>query len=173
LSDVQIVLRELLDWKTRIDTKDWDFHGLRIRNAGDGTSPKDYVTLEQLTTATPEVTQPEQFHTITWTRDVLIAGQVLPGFVVGKGREGIPHELWLYAQTAPATGPLTIQFVVGGVNLLTTSLSLPSGAQGPVFSTLFIAPVPKLFQHTVVFPTVSAVNGAAIISIGLVVQRDM
>jgi hypothetical protein len=46
--DVQIVLRELLDWKSFLSTKDWDFKKLRIKNASPAVDPNDYVTLSQL-----------------------------------------------------------------------------------------------------------------------------
>ena len=46
--DVQIVLRDLLDWKSLLSTKDWDFRKLRIKNASPAVDPNDYVTLSQL-----------------------------------------------------------------------------------------------------------------------------
>jgi hypothetical protein len=46
--DVQIVLRDLLDWKSLLSTKDWDFKKLRIKNASPAVDPNDYVTLSQL-----------------------------------------------------------------------------------------------------------------------------
>ncbi len=48
LSDVQIVLREILDWKDTQLSKAKDQRGLQIKNAGDATAPTDLVTLRQL-----------------------------------------------------------------------------------------------------------------------------
>jgi hypothetical protein len=48
LSDVQIVLRGLLDFQSKIETSGLDLSGLRARNAGDALLPQDYVTLKQL-----------------------------------------------------------------------------------------------------------------------------
>src|SRR6266705_3548309 len=52
LADVQIVLRELLDWKDNQISKAKDQRGHQIKNAGDATDPQDLVTLEQLQSAT-------------------------------------------------------------------------------------------------------------------------
>jgi hypothetical protein len=48
LSDAQIVLKELLDWKDTQISKAKDQRGLQIKNAGDATDPTDLVTLRQL-----------------------------------------------------------------------------------------------------------------------------
>lgn len=48
IDDIQIVLRELLDFKSKIETSGLDLHGLRVRNASDGSVGSDYVTLNQL-----------------------------------------------------------------------------------------------------------------------------
>ena len=48
LADVQIVLKELLDWKETLLSKAKDQRGHQIKNAGDATDPQDLVTLRQL-----------------------------------------------------------------------------------------------------------------------------
>ncbi len=48
LQDVQIVLKDILDWQDKRDTKALDQHGLQIKNAGDATDGGDLVTLKQL-----------------------------------------------------------------------------------------------------------------------------
>ena len=58
LADVQIVLKELLDWKTTQISKAKDQRGLQIKNAGDATDPTDLVTLRQLKPASVAVSQP-------------------------------------------------------------------------------------------------------------------
>ena len=55
LSDVQIVLKELLDWKDTQISKAKDQRGLQIKNAGDATDPTDLVTLRQLKPASSVV----------------------------------------------------------------------------------------------------------------------
>ncbi len=52
LSDVQIVLKELLDWKDTQISKAKDQRGHQIKNAGDATQDSDLVTLRQLKEAT-------------------------------------------------------------------------------------------------------------------------
>lgn len=49
LSDVQIVLNELLDWKNNQISKAKDQRGLQIKNGGDATDPTDLPTFRQLT----------------------------------------------------------------------------------------------------------------------------
>ncbi len=53
LSDVQIVLKEILDWKDTQLSKAKDQRGHQIKNAGDATEPTDLVTLRQLESAFP------------------------------------------------------------------------------------------------------------------------
>jgi len=48
LADAQIVIRELLDFKTKIETSGLDLHGLRVRNAGAAEKAGDYITYEQM-----------------------------------------------------------------------------------------------------------------------------
>ena len=53
LNDVQIVLKEILDWKDTQLSKAKDQRGHQIKNAGDATEPSDLVTLRQLKSAFP------------------------------------------------------------------------------------------------------------------------
>lgn len=55
LSDAQIVLKELLDWKDTQISKAKDQRGLQIKNAGDATDPTDLVTLRQLKPASVSI----------------------------------------------------------------------------------------------------------------------
>jgi hypothetical protein len=55
LSDAQIVLKELLDWKDNQISKAKDQRGLQIKNAGDATDPADLVTLRQLKDFFPNI----------------------------------------------------------------------------------------------------------------------
>lgn len=53
LDDAQIVVREILEQiKLVKSAKDWDFKGLRIKNASPAVDPNDYVTLSQLGSTT-------------------------------------------------------------------------------------------------------------------------
>lgn len=172
LADAEIVLRELLDWKHLHESKDWDFHSLRIKNASPGVDPFDYATVSQLPKLDiPEVVDKDAY-TIVWESQAnIVAGQLFPSFVVGLGRVGIPNEVWLKARTSPTTGPLTINISVNGFTLLDTNLSLGIGQAGPIFSSRFVNLAPKLALHSDIFPTISAADSsAAIISIGLVVR---
>ncbi len=53
LHDAQIVLNDLLDWRSLQDSKPRDQHGLQIKNAGAGTEDSDLVTFGQLKSAIP------------------------------------------------------------------------------------------------------------------------
>lgn len=48
LADVQIVLRGLLDFQSKIETSGLDLHGLQVRNAASASQDGDYVNYQQL-----------------------------------------------------------------------------------------------------------------------------
>lgn len=48
LSDVQIVLKELDNFKSRMESQVWNLNGRQIKNGGLATDPNDFVILKQL-----------------------------------------------------------------------------------------------------------------------------
>lgn len=156
LSDVQTVLNQLLDWQTQIQTKNQDFHQLKITNAADGTDPRDYVTLEQLTqstTTTNDITkviqanQQDEFYTIVFSKDgTVVTGEASPAFIVGNGRAGSPTQAWVSCEEAPTSDVLSINFQITSyavdntptlTTLLVNPLIIPIGSTLRVFGTLF------------------------------------
>lgn len=55
LQDAQYVLKQHDDTLTNLQTKDQDYNGRRITNAGDSQSPQDYVTRAELNEATASI----------------------------------------------------------------------------------------------------------------------
>lgn len=193
LEDVQKILKDILDWKDRISTKDWDFHQLKITNAADGVSPRDYVTVEQLKDS--KVTnddinkliksgQPDQNYTIVLSKDgVVVTGENSPPYIVGTGREGIPTQVWLAAEVAPTSANLTINVQVtytnpgdnaqNSFNLLLTDLVLPVGQTLRVFTSTFITPLPAFGNGVKINKVITSGGNAAYVSIGIVVRRTI
>lgn len=172
--DVQIVLNKLLNWQSQITTQDWNRNGLRITNAAPAINQNDYVILSQLPTipASGGTTQTTVTIVFSSTGSVSI-GQSSAPYVVGRGRAGAtPWEVHLVATTPPSGGPLTANLQLNGVNLLATDISLPSGQTTPVVSSNFLAPVPNLPYLGTIVPTITAANGAALVTISLVVKLN-
>ena len=191
--DVQKVINELLDWQNLRSTKNWDFHQLKITNASDGTEPRDYVTLEQLKaskTTLDTITKvvvsnrEDQFFTIVFSKDgTVFTGDNSPAYIVGNGREGLPTQVWLACEVAPASAPLAINLVVTYIdpstlavttaNLLSTSLSIPIGSTTRVFSGEFTTPMPYLASGAKINKVVVTGGDAAYVSVGVVVKRTL
>jgi len=88
LADVQIVLKELLDWKDTQISKAKDQRGHQIKNAGDATEPQDLVTLRQLKSAFPPESKIAGTTIITNTTNT--GGGGIPGPPGPQGPQGIP-----------------------------------------------------------------------------------
>ena len=170
--DVQIVLRELLDWKTRVSTKDWDFHQLRIKNASPGVDQNDYVTLSQLQNAVPAAVPSNKTYTQVFSSSgTVLTGDMIPGFVVGLGRGGIPNQVWIAARVAASSSDLQVNISIDGNLLLLNPITLPIGQTAKVFSSTFVSPTPKLAIGATVFPEIIQGDGiVSIVSVGLVVN---
>lgn len=191
LEDVQKILKDILDWKDKISTKDWDFHQLKITNATDGTAPRDYVTLEQLEaskTTNDDINKlirsgrPDQNYTIVFSKDgVVVTGENSPPYIVGTGREGQPIQVWVAAEVAPTSANLTVNVQVtytnpgddaqNSFNLLLVDLVLPIGQTLRVFTSTFITPLPSFGHGVKVTKVITSGGNAAYVSIGVVVQR--
>jgi hypothetical protein len=173
LDDVQIVLRELLDWKSLKTTKDWDFRGLRITNASPARDPNDYVILSQLKNpASPGISSNESYTQVWESPGQVTTGDLINAFVVGLGREGTPNQVWVTARVAPVSSDFSINISVDGNNLLQTPLILPISQTLPVFSSNFVSPTPQIGLGATIFPVIINGDGAvSLVSMGLVVKR--
>lgn len=186
LDDAKIILKELFDWKDHLTTKDWNFNGLRIKNASPGIDLKDYVILEQLKNETQFIRHNPQYFTAVWSKETTPTIDDLPEiYCPGPGREGSPVEVWLAARVAPSTGNLSIniEYSQSGVlddplkrHLLfktTEPLVLPLGQSLRVFKSTFDIPVPRFSRHSAIYPKILSVGDAASVSIGLVIKVDV
>lgn len=171
LSDVQIVLKELTQWKDKLSTKDQDLKGLRIRNASPGVLPSDYATVSQIPPAVTLPTPQDQYYTMCWNSQGSVAnGLVASGFTAGKGRSGIAYEVILECTSAPTSGSLEINLQIAGNNILQNNLEIPLGQNGPVTSGNFINPNYVIGYKTKAIPIIINAAGAGFVFIGLVVK---
>lgn len=175
LDDATIVIKELAQWKDRLSSKNQDFKGLKIQNAGEGTEPNDYVTLSQLQQAVTPSAAPNQNFSIPFSAPgPVTTGQISPPFIVGTDRVGNPTSISVAVTSvsqAPATGPLIVNLNLNGIPMLATNLSLPVGNEGPVSSSMFITPLPKLSAGSKIVPVIISGGGASYVTIQLYVVR--
>ena len=91
LTDVQIVLKEILDWKDTQLSKAKDQRGHQIKNAGDATEPADLVTLRQLRDAFPPTSKIAGTTVLQTTFAGGTGGGIGPAGPPGpQGPQGIP-----------------------------------------------------------------------------------
>jgi hypothetical protein len=175
LDDVQIVLKEVTQWKDRISSQNQDFKGLKIQNAGPGTEPNDYVTLSQLQQAVVPSAAPVQNFSIPFSSvGAVTAGQLSAPYIVGTDRVGNPTAISVAVPStteSPTGVPLIINLAMNGVNMLSTNLSLPVGNEGPVSSSQFISPLPRLAIGNKIVPIIIQSGGASYVTIQLYVVR--
>lgn len=175
LKDARVIVKELSQWKDRISSKNQDLKGLKIQNAGDATDPGDYVTLRQLSSLLPTITTPNQHFSIPFSSvGVVSVGQISAPFIVGSDRVGNPSAISVAVPTmaqAPTGGPLTINLTLNGIDMLAVPLVLNTGTEGPIFSSQFISPLPKLAVGYKIVPKIIAAGGASFVTIQLYVTR--
>ena len=194
LADVQVILKQLLDWQSNKDSKDWDFHGLRIKNANPSKDPNDYVVRSELhptAFAAPPVTsapqtqaqvsnppslissgEAEQDYTIVFSVDSVVDGYETPAYVGGINRDGVFIDIWVTANTAPIVTPASINFNVNGVPLLTADVQIPVGSTVVVHSSKLVSPLPVMGFDTKVTMKINTASGVALLSGGIVVRRN-
>ena len=175
LDDAKIIIKELAQWKDRIESKNQDLRGLKIQNAGDATEPQDYVTLRQLPKLVQTTVTPDQHYSIPFSAPgLVVTGQISPPFIVGIDRVGVPTEISVAVPSvtqAPVNVPLIINLQLNGVNLLTTNLTLPVGQAGPVSAINFITPLPKLMKGMILVPVIVQGGNASFVTIQLYITR--
>jgi hypothetical protein len=175
LSDAEIMLKEISQWKDRISSKSQDLKGLKIQNAGPATEPNDYVILSQVQQLVAPVITPDQHFSIPFsTSGPVTTGQLSAPFIVGTDRVGNPSSISVAVPSsaqAPTSGPLIVNLAMNGSNLLATNLQLPIGQEGPVSSSAFVSPTPKLAAGNKIVPVIIADGGASFVTIQLYVTR--
>lgn len=194
LADVQIVLNQLLSWQSNKDSKDWDFHGLRIKNASASVDASDYVIRSELhptalaapqqssapkTVAQvnnppiPVPTSPaEQDYTIVICSDAPADGYESPPFIGGRKRDGVFIDAWVACTGAPSGTTALINWKLNGNLLLSQDIQIPAGSLGPVHTSFFVSPLPVMGFDTRITLKVNQAAGITLVSGGLVVRRN-
>lgn len=182
LDDAQKVINDLYNRLELQRTKDWNFSGLKIKNASNGVDPQDYATVAQLPTVPTVDTTDNDFYTIVFSKDGQVTtGEESPSFIIGTGREGYPTQIWVVCEPTfePSGGDLIVNVAwttyddsgtPHTLSLLSSDLHLPSGTSNRVFSSSFASPVPKLGNGAKLNKIIVAGNNASYVSIGLVVK---
>lgn len=175
LDDAKIVIKELSQWKDRLSSKNQDFKGLKIQNAGAATEPNDYVILSQVQQlVTPSAISDQHFSIPFSSVGAVSAGQLSAPFIVGTDRVGNPTSISVAVPSvtqAPSGVPLIINLAMNGVNMLATNLVLPIGNEGPVSSSQFVNPLPKLAAGNKIVPVIIQAGGAQYVTIQLYITR--
>lgn len=199
LADVQIILRQILDWQSNRDSKDWDFKGLRIKNASASKDPSDYVIRSELhptSLAAPPVTSApqtqaqvsnppssssgnsnsggdaEQDYTIVFSIDGPTDAYETPAYVGGRNRDGVFIDIWVTANGAPLVNPASLNFNVNGAPLLSTDVQIPAGSTDVIHSSQMVSPLPVMGLDTKVTMQVNTASGVTFLSGGIVVRRN-
>lgn len=194
LADVQIVLNQLLNWQSNKDSKDWDFHGLRIKNASPSKDQNDYVVRSELhptALAAPPVSsapstqaqvsnppppisagEADQFYTIVFSIDSVVDGYETPAFGGGRNRDGVFIDIWVTANAAPITNPASINFNVNGQPLLSEDIQIPVGSTSMIHSSKMVSPLPVMGFDTKVTMKINTASSVAFLSGGIVVRRN-
>jgi hypothetical protein len=193
LSDVQIVLNDLLNFKARIE-------GGHLPSIGNATLDNQAVTLAQVKkliqnavapkTVPPVVAPPPEVgggigvYTIVWsTAGVVQSNDILPFFCVSNvERAGEPIGVWVICRT-PNTDVINLQIslnnVIGSlwssdstVDLLANPLSLEENQDTMEASGFFVSPVPSIGVGARIAPRIIHAGSQSAVSIGLVVKTN-
>jgi hypothetical protein len=178
LSDVQLVLNAHDTFINKFNSQSINRQGLKLTNNGKATDPGDYVILSQLPTPTTPVNPAvNQYYTAVFTQSGIInTGDVIPAFIAGFERTGLPVAVKVVALTPP-TSTCTINIAVGaGVglmqNILAADLSIPIGSNVVISSSNFINPVPYVGTNFIMYPVITSGGGAGVVTIEIVLQRS-
>ncbi len=172
LDDAQAALNELQDWKDKLTTAPWDFHGLRITNASPSVNANDYIIRSELTPGPSSLKDGPNIYTAVFTRDAPVDGEAIPAYVAGTDRDGVIIQVWLNAQVSPTTGNLAVNPTINGVSLLTTPITIVNGSSAVAVSNALISPVPVVGYLTKLAGAVVTAGGASLVTMGIVVRKS-
>jgi len=172
LDDAQRAINELQDWKDKLTTAPWDFHGLRITNASPSKDDNDYVIRAELIKPPPAANLEHDVYTAVFSRDAPVDGEIIPSYVAGTDRDGKLVQVWLTAIGAPASAALVINPTLNGVTLLTAPITLPISSTAVIVSNAFVSPFPVVGYQTKLGGIVITGGGATGVSMGIVVRRN-
>lgn len=116
IEDAQIVIRDIQDRLGAIESKTQNAHGRRITGLGAAVNPDDAVTLAQLPTLVPnapQLEQPQNFQIVWNPTDASITDNtiLIPRYIVGKFRVGMPIGVYAYAEGKPTTADMQIDIL--------------------------------------------------------------
>lgn len=169
--EIQKVLNQILDTQDLQRSKDWDFHGLRIKNASPSKDPYDYVVRKELTPASTQTDVIVAEYTIVITRDAPADGEESPPYFAGTDRDGNVIDIWIGSTNAPITD-CSVNFNINDTPVLNNPIILPAGSRGPIHSGDIVSPIPKIGFDTRVTIVVIISGGVTLLSGGIVVRRD-
>ena len=177
LKDVQIVLNQHDNFINNFGSQSIDRHGLKFTNNGVGKDPLDLATVSQLPVIPAAVnTIAQQYYTIVWTQAGAInTGDIIPAFIAGYERTGIPIAVKAVAISAPSSN-CTLNIYVGsdtvsGLNILSTDLVIPAGSKVVASSSNFILTLPYVGTNYIVYPVITSGGGAAVVTIEVILKR--
>lgn len=180
IQDADIVVKPILDFKSRLENKHWDRHGLQIKNNADATDPGDYVTLRQLPVIPTIPPQQDQHYSIVFTTSSTVTdGMAIPCFTIGQERTGIPIRVKATCETAPisdafinvALNPDPTGDPSKYANILQTNLKMPAGSFEVSVSSEFVIPLPRFGVNYKVKPIIVTAAGMGLVTITVIVQK--
>ena len=172
LQDAQAAINELQDWKDKLATASWDFHGLRITNAGPSKDANDYVIRSELTAPPPAIGSSNDVYTAVFTSDAPTDSDILPAYIAGTNRDGTIIQVWCRTKGPPSGGNFSIDPSINNTKLLTTPLIVPSGSALTAVSNAFISPLPAIGYLTEISGIVNTASSATLVTMGVVVRRN-
>lgn len=178
LKDVQLVLNAHDTFINTFKSQSINRQGLKLTNNGNATDPQDYVTLSQIPApVTPPNVAVNSYYTAVFTQSGIInTGDVIPAFIAGFERTGLPISVKMLAITPPTT-TCTINIAVGAdaahtQNILAQDLTFPIGGVLVVSSSNFINPLPYVGTNFVMYPVITNGGGAGVVTIEIILQRS-
>lgn len=170
---VKNAIKRCLDFVEQFAKKNLNINGNRVTNAGDGVADSDYATVGQLKRSVSVPTDTSQIRTILWSNGGVPSGD-LEWYLFGLDLDSKPLELWVVVDIPPSSATMTIDLEYGSENdlspssIMNTVLSLDIGNiqnTSSSFNTVSFA------QGGRIRPVITETGDAAVVSIGLVVQR--
>lgn len=171
LSDVQIVLKQLLDWQSSFPNGQIDFKKNQIVNAGLAVNPNDYVVFSQLPVVPSVQPPPVQHYSMVWNFSQASNGMKFSPFIGSSERAGKCVWVKCACSVPPSGGAFEFNILRNGVAVLNGNVSLGSGNAGPVTSSVWVTNLAKVGNNDVWVPNVINAHGASFGTIQVYVER--